>query len=183
MKIQIRLRHSLDSRIDFRESVQYTQTTTFPEYQKITNIKSIPRPVLIGWRPLTNQCGSVTNQCLIGDQNDQNSQQQLQSVRTLCLQHRCSRLDWCDCFVKLLNNQGNSGNLRVLFLSKDFDTPFSDPDLDTLFFRFGNYYSSAYFHSIINIWKMDLPDDLSLHSSKLDECCTIIIFLWPCLSF
>ena len=35
MKIQIRLRHSLDSRIDFRESVQYTQTTTFPEYQKI----------------------------------------------------------------------------------------------------------------------------------------------------
>ena len=126
--------------------------------------------VLIGSRPLTNQC-------LIGDQNDQHSQQQLQSVNTRRLQHRCSRLDWYDCFVKLLNNQGNSGNLRVLFLSKDFDTPFSDPDFDTSFFRFGHYYTSTYFHPIINtskylkdgIWKMDLPDDLSLHSSKLDE--------------
>ena len=133
--------------------VQYNQTGTI----STDWFKALDQSVFDRWSKWPKQATTATVE-------------QLQLVSTLGLQHRCSRLDWYDCFVKMLNNQRNSGNLRVLFLSKDFDTPFSDPDFDTLFFRFGNYYTSAYFHPIINIWKMDLPDDISLYSSQLDDC-------------
>ena len=73
-------------------------------------------------------------------------------VSNICHQHWCSQLNFhWQCVENAELSRMLLLKLHVLFLSKDFDTPFSDPDFNTLIFLSGIFCLLGHFHLIINI--------------------------------